>query len=97
MRYGEVLKIRATAIWNVLVEFCGANPDDEEFFVNNALAYSSFREYRFQGSLGFGGTIHFGVGSTPHVSYYKEHHTEDRWEIWEKTNKALATATKDLV
>jgi hypothetical protein len=74
---------RLYAIWDILVELCGACSEDRDLFIAN----TSF-EYRFMGNLGFGGKIY--MDAPPRVSCYKEDETPARLKIIEVANKALS-------
>jgi hypothetical protein len=92
--YNEDQRHLYEAIYDILVEEAGANPNDREDFV---LTYTRKEypttEYRFCGSLGFGGKFwrnqRFGLCPF-YVSCYPEDNTRERKVIIEHTNKALA-------
>jgi hypothetical protein len=76
------------AVWLVLVEECGAAPDDWPSF---ALAWPRCEEYRFIGTLGFGGKVWAGlVDGAPFVSCYREDETPERLATIARANERLA-------
>lgn len=76
------------AIYDVLVEECGAwdSPDHREAF---AVLFPGCVEYRFQGSLGFGGKVWANRGSV-YVNCYLEDLTPERAEAIRRANARLA-------
>jgi hypothetical protein len=78
------------AIWTVLVKEAGA---EEGMRTSFKLNWPECREYRFCGSLGFGGKVwyreHDGNVS---VSCYQEDETPKRIETIARTNAALRAA-----
>ena len=95
----------ASKVWTVLTEECGARVDgrDRESFILAATMPASqhseggITEYRFGGSLGFGGKIY--RGPPPYVTCYIEHSTPERHASILRANRRLeqlwleATAT----
>lgn len=79
----------ATLAYAVLVEFCGASPqeDDVATFVGEFTSENPTSEYRFQGDLGFGGKFRFPALS---VDCYPEHSTPTRIAMMHAANAALA-------
>lgn len=76
-------------VYDVLVMEAGAfgHPDDKASFVYAHQARGC-REYRFMGSLGFGGKYR---SRTNTVDCYPEDMTPERAEIIARTNAALAS------
>ncbi len=86
-------KATLRAIYEILIRTCGAYDAADAYtqFIYAADRFSagwSF-EYRFQGSLGFGGKVWLYNGDYPYVNCYKEDETSAR-------NKAMAQANQDL-
>ena len=80
----------AQDIFQTLVKFAGANPTMEDDFVRwftKDNAYWS-REYRFQGSLGFGGKF-WRNNKRFYVNCYREDETDDIREQIELVNSIL--------
>ncbi len=93
----------ASAIWQVLVDHAGADdgPFDGEAFVHLQSA-SVCVEYRFAGSLGFGGKFRRNrvwIGGTCTESWtvdcYRENETPERLAVIAETNAALAELRKE--
>lgn len=82
----------ALAAWAVLVEVAGARdrPDDRDDFVRHATRAGQV-EYRFQGTLGFGGKFYFD-GWTARVGCYPEDRTPLRDAICEVATSRLRDA-----
>ncbi len=78
---------RADAIWAVLVGLCGASPDERDGFVHRA-ARTPGLEYRFRGSLGFGGKVY--MECPPRVSCYREDENPKRLILVDAANAILA-------
>lgn len=79
----------ANTIYDILVEHAQAserNRDDFVYCMGEAL---DRHEYRFQGSLGFGGKFYLNARG-PRVSCYREDETEERCRAVITTNAALA-------
>ena len=70
----------ANAVWDVLVAEVGANERDRDSFVHYLVTPDSLSswEYRFIGTLGFGGKLHWNGRTAPRVSCYPEDRTEGR-------------------
>lgn len=79
------------AIWAVLVAVCGVDPDGLDDFVHN-VRDSRMPEYRFQGSLGFGGKVY--IENPPRVECYKENETTERLRTINSANELLAIIAK---
>lgn len=84
---------QAGAIWDVLVKHAGAGEHDRESFVM-AFSHPAMRptptEWRFCGSLGFGGKFWDNAGQW-YVSCYPEDATVERRRIIQKVNGILDT------
>lgn len=79
---------QVAAIHQVLVDECGAAHDDLEAF---AQQWPECREYRFGGTLGFGGKVWAGTWTEPpYVTQYPEHATEGSKAAIERANVRLA-------
>lgn len=65
----------ANDIWTILVATCGAREDGRAIFEQYLVAHGNDGEFRFQGSLGFGGKFYCKGWR---VSYYPEDHTPAR-------------------
>jgi hypothetical protein len=80
--------VDARAVWRILVEECGAHDLDERAF---ASLWPGCVEYRFMGSLGFGGKVWAGlVDGAPFVSCYREDETPERLATIARANERLA-------
>lgn len=79
----------ARAVYAVLVELCGASarPDDIASFVAHCTSDTPGTEYRFVGSLGFGGKFRY-PGMT--VDCYPEDATPHRQAAIGRANERLA-------
>ena len=79
---------QAAAIWDILVRKAGAldDPFDAANFIGQCAR--GIGEWRFQGSLGFGGKLY--EGRPPYVSCYPEDRTPERDRVIARTNEALA-------
>lgn len=71
-------------IWNVLVNYCGANADWQGF----DQSFPACREFRFGGSLGFGGKVWCDHGRV-YVTCYPEDETPERLDIISTANVLL--------
>lgn len=85
----------ATAIYDVLVQECGASPepDQRDYFVHSLTdASHPCPEYRFQGKLGFGGKFRNNGNNadTPYVDCYPEDETPARRAMIDHANARLA-------
>ncbi len=75
-------KATLRAIYEILIRTCGAY-DAADAFTQFIYAADRFGagwsfEYRFQGSLGFGGKVWLYNGDYPYVNCYKEDETPER-------------------
>lgn len=94
-----ITAVQANAVYDVLVEHCGANDDlggpdwsltpRDEFVFHQTREVQ--REYRFQGRLGFGGKF-YRDGSWDHwrVGCSREDVTPERQQMIDAANAALA-------
>lgn len=84
----------AHAVWDILVEKAGANTDPDSAHGRNIfVAYLTEpvpcgHEFRFMGSLAFGGKLHHNGGRV-YVSYYPEDRNEVRDAIVADVNARL--------
>ena len=78
------------AVYGVLVEHAGASgyDDDRSQFVRVHTGHAVCTEFRFMGSLGFGGKYR---SETSTVDCYPEDLTDERRKIIQKTNAVLWT------
>lgn len=85
-RTGALTAAEAHAIFTVLVEHAGASEDERHDFVHHQTA-GPCTEYRFIGSLGFGGK--FWRSSGWYVNTYPEQLTPAREQAISQTNTVL--------
>lgn len=86
-------KATLRAIYDILIRTCGAY-DSADAYTQFIFAADQFSapysfEYRFQGSLGFGGKVWLYNGDYPYVNCYREDETRER-------NKAMVQANQYL-
>jgi len=86
---------QADAVYAILAEECGAN--DQAFhgerasFVRYMTDEESSKEYRFQGSLGFGGKCRITSNHPiPYVDFYPEDHSVARENMADRANARIA-------
>jgi hypothetical protein len=84
MRYARALE----DIWDVLAEECGASDADRDYFLDWMARDSPGKEFRFQGSLGFGGKF---WSDDWRVNCYRENETPERTDAIRRANARLAT------
>lgn len=84
---------RANAIYDVLVECCGASETERDSFVHQQ-ATEDIREWRFCGNLGFGGKFWRNNGRF-YVSCYREDETPERLAMIAAADKRLAEIQTD--
>lgn len=91
----KLTQLQAEAVWITLVVVCGAHRDDHDDFIRLAKQTDSL-EYRFQGSLGFGGKVYVGrhEDDPPRVNCYKENETPKRRKTINDVNQLLAAIAK---
>jgi hypothetical protein len=77
---------QAKAVYAILVETCGAKENDPMGFVAHFTSREPATEWRFQGSLGFGGKFRY-PGMT--VDCYSEDETPERLEAIQAANERL--------
>lgn len=80
-----------SSIYGILIYCCGASEEDRDQFIRYVLIWDENRalEWRFQGSLGFGGKIWLYNSDVPYVNYYPEDKTEARDLAVKKANAEL--------
>lgn len=74
------------AVWDVLVEICGAS---ERMWPQFEYHFPGCREFRFQGDLGFGGKV-WADRHRVYVTCYPEHETPAISAKIQQANAALA-------
>lgn len=92
---------QANAIWNVLVQHAGADDragegpfsTPRDYFVHHQ--WRGDDEFRFIGSLGFGGKF-WNTNGRWYVTAYPEDLTADRQAAVDATNTALETLRKEM-
>lgn len=72
-------------VWDVLVETCGARPNQWDEF---AYHFPQCREFRFMGHLGFGGKV-WADTRRAYVTCYSEDMTKERADMIGGANSAL--------
>lgn len=77
----------ASRMYEIAVQHCGAPPSYADTFVRYATGSPS-GEYRFQGSLGFGGKLYFDADGW-RISCYPEDETPTRRSAMCHANAAL--------
>lgn len=78
---------RAKAVYAILVDTCGAQADDPLGFVAEFTSKAPTTEWRFQGSLGFGGKFRYPRMT---VDCYAEDETPERLAAIRVANERLA-------
>ncbi len=86
-------KATLRAIYEILIRTCGAY-DAADAFTQFIYAADRFAagwsfEYRFQGSLGFGGKVWLYNGDYPYVNCYREDQTPERKKAIAQADQAL--------
>lgn len=79
---------QADAIYAVLMEECGAPRGRERERFRRYLTTANDPEWRFCGSLGFGGKFRVSSGK-PRVDYYPEDRTPARNAMVERANERI--------
>jgi hypothetical protein len=86
----------ANAIYSILVEECGADSaadsrgDFVDYLARPTFLNGGAYEFRFQGSLGFGGKFRMAAGGSRwRVDYYPEDRTPERDAMVERANDRL--------
>ena len=75
----------AERVWTILVEECGADERNREDFIRTL---DRWNEYRFMGTLGFGGKVWNTRGGF-YVTCYKEDETVSRRLSMKRANERL--------
>lgn len=86
-------RLTLSAIYDILVRVCGASghAQDREAFLWAAYEWgpSMTFEWRFQGSLGFGGKVWLYNSDVPYVNCYPEDSNPSREQSVKKANEEL--------
>lgn len=84
---------QAKLVWFTLVDVCGADRDQDaqDDFVRLSRD-PNLGEYRFQGTLGFGGKVY--MENPPRVSCYREDETPERRKVVERANAMLVALAR---
>ena len=88
---GRLTERQAREAYAICVDECGARPldrYDEHAFIDYATSENPL-EWRFMGSLGFGGKLYFSRWNGLHVGCYRENETEERISAMERANQRL--------
>lgn len=80
-------KSQANRVFDILVEHCGAQEGMRDDFVRTET--NGCTEFRFGGSLGFGGKF-WNDGSRLYITNYREDETPERNEAMKNANQALS-------
>jgi len=78
---------QANAVYDILVRVCGASETERQSFVIHQTT-EDVTEWRFCGSLGFGGKFWHNAGRI-YVNCYREDETPERLKCIEEANKSL--------
>jgi len=81
-------------IYDILVKVCGASEGDRDSFVYNQSKRNHPTEWRFIGTLGFGGKF-WRVYDRIYVNCYPEHETPATRKTIEEANRQLAQVYAD--
>jgi hypothetical protein len=87
---------QAEVIWSILEEVCGASESDRRYFIDRQTS-EHIAEWRFIGSLGFGGKFWRSTGQRPdgtwgelwHVNCYREDQNDARRVVIAEANSRL--------
>ncbi len=84
-------KLRLHQVWDILVKHIGASEGGRKAFLACAAEYGCERtlEYRFMGTLGFGGKVWLNNGPHPYVNCYREDEAPGRLKLMEIANEEL--------
>ncbi len=84
-------KMTAEDLWKVIEKHCGAEGMKEDFMRHAAEALDRRErlEYRFKGSLGFGGKLYLDMDGRARVSCYSEDETPERRKAIDAANRML--------
>jgi hypothetical protein len=96
-RVNRITPDMSERIWRVLVEDCGCRDDlraKHSFMYYLATDIWSGHEWRFQGSLGFGGKFHNNCGRWL-VGCYSEHRTPECEEMICRANERIAALKEE--
>jgi len=87
----------ADVIWDILTEHCGASNDktQRDSFIM-AATEDKWTEWRFQGSLGFGGKVWNNDGRF-YVNLYREDETPVRCVARDGANEELAKVLEEII
>ena len=91
-------EITAECIWDVLVEHCGAHNDEEGWNMLSFIQAATdgrWSQWRFQGTLGFGGKVWNNDGRF-YVNYYREDETSEREAAQKAANVELAKIYEEV-
>lgn len=83
-------------VWTVLVEECGASEGGREAWLFSVAHHGWPIEYRFIGSLGFGGKVRYGRDANHYVSCYPEDKTPERTDAIDRANLRLTHLTEAI-
>lgn len=90
----------ANKIWDILIEYAGrydymhGETDYDRLAFVTLATEGRWTQFRFQGSLGFGGKVYYG-GPGFVVTCYREDETPDRVAAMATTNAALEQLFED--
>ena len=89
---------QANAIYDVLVQECGAFEDERQRFVYHQThdPEEQLREWRFCGKLGFGGKFWRNAGRL-YVNCYNKDMTKKRQKMIDRADERLAKLLEDFV
>ena len=87
----------ANAIYDILVEYGGANPEHRDHFVDSHSRYGPTNQFRFQGHFGFGGKLYTdGSEFTAWRVSYHPGDVLDNPELYESLCKAINVMLRQL-
>lgn len=99
MKMSKVDQLTLSSIYDILIRCCGASEQEQDrgAFVWAASEWgpSMTFEWRFQGSLGFGGKIWLYNSDVPYVNYYPEDKSPSREISVKKANEELTWLFKN--
>lgn len=81
--------VRMSTLYQLLISEVGAKPGQVADFLTHQLGDEPCPEYRFQGSLGFGGKLVYDRSRGFTVTCYPEDETPERKELLKKVNTLL--------
>lgn len=92
----QVDKRQARAVWSIVKEVVGVDPDGvTEFQFVDYLSNSRHGEFRLAGSFGFGGKLYFDWPTILRVGYYHEDETPERLSLMVLLNAELTLLLKE--